>query len=355
MSFVGNTTGYAQQGFYPPATYQQAYYPQPYPQQAYGNDAYRQGYNGGMQAVSPYANQMTGAGNAMTDASTGIFGAINGVVGTVSNLLGGVVNSVTGLFGGGSPAPAYAQQGAYYPNAYQQAYYPQQGYPQQYYPQQGYPQQAYYPQQQGFQPQQGQALYGNPQLMNVIPPPPERNNAQMGPQARLAAIAGDLSRMQLTPMQGMTLISSHGEKAEQYRKQAENLLSKARSSMRSAVSLANTAARTGNATKMAEAAGQRQAAFDTMRQAGELMGAVYDEAIAAQITYNLVFGPYGRMRGADGNASLALLQSARVQWEGGKEREGWFVPTVVPPYQRYIQAYQEIDRGMQQLAAVGIR
>lgn len=351
MSFVGNTTGYAQAGFYPPASYQQApAYAYGYPQPAYATDAYRQGYVGGMQAVSPYATQMTSAGNAMTQGSGDVFGAINGVVGTVSNLLGGVVNAVTGLFGGGSPQPTYAYQGAYYPNAYQQAYYPQ-AYPQQAY----YQQPGYMPQQQGYMPQQGQALYGNPQLMNVIPPPPERNNVQMGPQARLQAISGDLARMSLTPMQGMTLISSHGEKAEQYRKQCENLLSKARSEMRSAVSAANTAARTGNPTKMAEAAGQRQAAFDTMRQAGELMGAVYDEAIGAQITYNLLFGPYGRMRGADGNASLQLLQSARVQWEGGKERNGWFVPTVVPPYQRYLQAYQEIDKGMQQLAAVGIR
>jgi hypothetical protein len=351
MSFVGYTTGYAQPGYYPPAPYQQAPgYAYGYPQQqAYGADAYRQGYTGGMQAVSPYTNQMTSAGNAMTDGANGVFGAINGVVGTVGNLLGGVVNAVTGLFGGGSPSPTYAQPGAYYPGAYQQAYYPQ-AYPQAY-PQQGYPQM-----QSGYMPQQGQALYGNPHLQNVIPPPPERMNAQMGPQARLQAISGDLASMgNFTPMQGMSLVASHGEKAEQYRKQAESLLSRARSEMRSAVSMANTAARTGNPTKMAEAAGHRQAAFDTMRQAGELMGAVYDEAISAQITYNLLFGPYGRMRGADGNASMPLLQAARAQWEGGKEREGWFVPTIVPPYQRYLQAYQEIDRGMQQLAAAGIR
>jgi hypothetical protein len=351
MSFVGNTTGYAQPGYYPPQPYQQAPgYNYGYPQQAYGNDAYRQGYNGGMQAVSPYANQMTGAGNAMTDGATGAFGALNGVIGTVSNLLGGVVNAVSGIFGGGTPAPAYAQAGAYYPNAARQQYYPHQGYPQQ----TGYPQQAY--QQQGFQPQQGQALYGNPHLMNVIPPPPERMNAQMGPQARLQAVGTDIARMgQLAPMQGMTLIANASEKAEQYRKQVESLTARARSEMRSAVSLAQTAARTGNPTKMAEAAGRRQAAFDTMRQAGEILGAVYDQAITAQISYNLLFGPYGRMRGADGNASFQILQAARVQWEGGKEREGWFVPTVVPPYQRYIQAYQEIDKGMQQLAAVGIR
>jgi hypothetical protein len=339
MSFVGNTTGAAPAGYYPPAPYPQApgygYPPQP----AYGNDAYRQGYTGGMEAVSPFANQMTGAGNAMTDGANGVFGAINGVIGTVGNLLGGVVNAVTGIFGGGSPAPAYAQPGAYQPGAAYPQAYAQPGYPQ-----------------GGFMPQTGHALYGNPHLMNVIPPPPERMNAQMGPQARLAAIGADLSRVgAFTPMQGMSLIASHGEKAEQYRKQAENLLSKARSEMRGAVSLANTAARTGNPTKLAEAAGRRQAAFDMMRQAGEIMGAVYDEAISAQITYNLLFGPYGRMRGADGNASQQLLQSARVQWEGGKERDGWFVPTVVPPYQRYIQAYQEIDRGMQQLAAAGIR
>ena len=103
-------------------------------------------------------------------------------------------------------------------------------------------------------------------------------------EARLQAIGGDIARMgNFTPMQGMSLIASHGEKAEQYRKQAESLMSRARSEMRQAVSLANTAARTGNAAKLAEAAGHRQAAFDTLRQAeaeklGERLAAEFKDA-----------------------------------------------------------------------------
>jgi hypothetical protein len=320
MSYIGNSSGNGQPGYYPPNPYQgQAGYGYQGQPQAYGADAYRQGYNSGGQMASPYAGQMSNAGNGMASGASDVFGTVNGLFGGVSDLLGGLVNSFTGIFGGGGGGNV------------------QPGYPQ------GYPQQQ---------------MPGNAQvyMQNVIPPPPERLNSPMGPQARFQAIAGDLQRQPVrSPQQGMGLIASHSERAEQYRKQAESLFARARSEMRTAVYAAQSGARSGNPTKMAEAAGHRQSAFDTFRQASEVMGAVYDEAIAAQISYNLVFGPYGAMRGADRNASWPLLQSARAQWEGGKTSNAFFASSITPPYQRCIQTYQEMDRGMQQLAAAGIR
>ncbi|MBC7543447.1 MAG: hypothetical protein H7338_12020 [Candidatus Sericytochromatia bacterium] len=323
MSYIGNSSGNAQPGFYPPQPNQQgqAGYGYQAAPQAYTTDAYRQGYQSGGQFASPYAGQVANTGNSMTSGSNDLFGMFNGLFSGVSNMLGGLVNSVSGIFGGGG-----GQQATH--NGY-----PQQGYPQ-------------------------QPMAGNSQvyMQNVIPPPPERMNAQNNPMARFQAIAGDLQRQPVrSPQQGMGLIASHSQRAEAYRKQAESLFSRARSEMRSAVSACQSAARSGNATQFAEAAGKRQSAFDTFRQATEVMGAVYDESIAAQITYNLTFGPYGALRGADGNASFPLLQSARAQWEGGKASNSWFSANVTPPYQRCTQTYQEMDRGMQQMAALGMR
>lgn len=279
---------------------------------AYGADAYQSGYQAGAQWVSPYAAQTQSAGNGLNGIASSVSGLVNGIVGGVGDLLGGLVNAFSGLTGGGA-ASAYPQA--------QQGYYAQQAYGQA-------PAQVY--------------------LQHVPPPPPGAN-----PWGTYSAVINDFQRYGIhTPQRGLEKIAMDSRAAKEYREQADNLLRRAGQDIREAVRLAESAARTGDPGKMADARARQQEAFNSWRQAGELVQAVYNCMASAHISYNLLFGPYGRMPGADGNQSHRFLDLSRIQYLGGRE-PGWFKPTVMPPAQRHLQMEQEIIQASERILQLG--